>query len=87
MSTPNTGSRRRPAAHLEVMNHRDRPKTIAANGEIVSQPYGPSRWASPRRYSCAHDECLNSASILVPAETHLVDEAGSTRPHNCCGAH
>lgn len=64
----------------------EREKTIAANGEIVSKPYGPSRWASPRRRPCAHDGCPVEATILARAEAHDLAE-GHRRAHNCCGTH
>lgn len=70
------------------MSHKDRAKTIAANGEIVPKPYGYGRWHSPRRYGCAHVGCGGAAATLVRAGTHPVDDRTDTRPvHNCCGQH
>lgn len=67
------------------MKHSDRAKTINAQGEIVPKPYGPSRWASPRRYGCVHPGCDRPAAVTAASGTHDVDGPGTDRTHNCCG--
>lgn len=69
-----------------MANHADRPKTIAANGEIVPKPYGAGRWHSPRRYDCAHDGCDQPATIVAAADSHELAD-GVSKTHNCCGNH
>ena len=72
-----------PPGH-DPVDHSRRAKTIAANGDIVPKPYGPSRWASPRRYACAHPGCGEKAVVVKPAGAH---EGGLSRAHNCCCSH
>lgn len=52
-------------------------KTIDSGGNIVDKPYGPSRWASPKRYACGHEDCPNPALV-----TSTIGGA-----HNCCTTH
>lgn len=65
----------------------ERRRTINSKGEIVDAPYGPSRWASPKKYACAHGECAHPAATLKPAGAHPEDDETSAKAHNCCGAH
>ncbi|KQP63165.1 hypothetical protein [Nocardioides sp. Leaf285] len=67
----------------------EREKTIAANGAIIDKPYGPSRWASPRRTPCPHPQCSKAARILARADSHPIDgpDGPTRKAHNCCGQH
>lgn len=65
----------------------ERRRTINSKGEIVAAPYGPSRWASPKKYACAHGECTHPAATLKPAGTHTEGDDATTKAHNCCGRH
>lgn len=69
-----------------MANHAERPKTIAANGEIISKPYGMGRWHSPRHYGCAHPGCDGAAEITARSGDHE-SAPGKNGAHNCCGAH
>lgn len=56
--------------------NKPREKTIDAYGNIINKPYGSSRWISPKKFDCAHDECDHAAVVL------------KTNPvHNCCNQH
>lgn len=66
-------------------DHAARAKTINAKGEIVPKPYGPGRWASPKRYGCKHDGCTNAASVLK--SDHGIEPGAAAKAHNCCGRH
>ncbi len=70
------------------MNRSPRARTINSKGEIVEKPYGAGRWASPRTYSCAHDDCPLPAAVLKAAGSHPAqDDAAVAKAHNCCGRH
>lgn len=62
-------------------------RTINSKGEIVERPYGSSRWATPKRYQCAHTGCPVAAFILKPANAHPAGDGIPSRAHNCCGTH
>lgn len=56
---------------------RPRQKTIDSNGNVIDKPYGLSRWARPRKYSCKHEGCeLPTRKLCVEG-----------KPHNCCMQH
>jgi hypothetical protein len=59
-----------------------RQQTINSRGEIVSKPYGSSRWATPKKYPCAHKDCTVPATVLRTASAHP-EQVDKT--HNCCG--
>lgn len=49
-----------------------------------------SRWATPKRYECAHRACPEAALILVRRELHEFHDRKASltdKAHNCCGTH
>lgn len=66
------------------MNHAPRRRTIASNGQIITAPYGVSRWSSPKKYTCAHEGFPHPATVLKTADAH---PAEVDKTHNCCGTH
>ena len=66
--------------------NKNRPLTIASNGQIVTKPYGRSRWHNPARRPCAHEDCDGVAKVLKPAGTHE-NGTGPEKAHNCCNQH
>lgn len=68
------------------MTNPDPQRPIVAPPPLNDGPrYGRDRFHSPRRYTCAHDECPGVATTLARADAHEVN--GQTRTHNCCGDH
>lgn len=69
------------------MTNENQRLTINSRGEIGPKPYGPSRWASPRTYTCAHPGCRFPASVFKPANAHAAttdavgDAAGAAGEH------
>lgn len=64
-----------------------RRRTINSKGEIVDRPYGSSRWATPKKYACAHSDCPTPATILKAAGAHPDIPGAPDTAHNCCGTH
>lgn len=64
------------AMSMENLTSGNVPHTIDSAGNIVPKPNGVSRWSSPKRYDCTHDDCPDAAVVL------------RTNPaHNCCANH
>lgn len=77
-------STRHATMETNMNTHETRHRTIASNGQIITAPYGVSRWANPKTYTCAHEGCPNPATVLRTADAHPTEVA---KTHNCCGTH